>query len=164
MGHVTFIHGILNKPAPDELIREWRQGLAVDHGFNLTTRGVSSSMVYWADVLYDQPLPDDAAHESVESASGAAAVESVPMEWRAETSGEEREVVEGLARKLKLDEVRDEDAPPPGPQTSASLERVPLPGFLKKRIMAVLLRDVHHYLYDVDFSPRPGARYLVQEE
>jgi len=56
MGHVTFIHGILNKTGPDELIQLWRRGLAEEDGFNLATRGVSSSMVYWADVLYDKPL------------------------------------------------------------------------------------------------------------
>lgn len=38
----------------------------------------------------------------------------------------------------------------------SALEAVPLPGFLKKRLMKILLRDVHHYLYDVEYSPRPG--------
>ena len=43
-------------------------------------------------------------------------------------------------------------------------ERIPLPGFVVKRAMAAYLRDVHHYLYNVSFSPRSGATYAVQDE
>ena len=32
MAHVTFIHGIANKPSPEVLLRLWRQGLARDEG------------------------------------------------------------------------------------------------------------------------------------
>ena len=32
MPHVTFIHGIANKPAPDVLLRLWRESLAHDDG------------------------------------------------------------------------------------------------------------------------------------
>ncbi len=156
MGHVTFIHGILNKTAPEELIQLWRRGLAEEDGFNLGVRGVTSSMVYWADVLYDKPLVESAHAESLEAAAEAGAVDPLPMEWRAQLRGKERDLVEGLARDLGYDEVEEEDPPPAGPQTGPSLERVPLPGFVKKRIMGHLLRDVHHYLYNVDFSPRGG--------
>ena len=164
MAHVTFVHGILNKTAPEELVQLWRRGLAEEDGFDLGTRGVTSSMVYWADVLYDKPLVESAHAESLEAAAEAGEVEAISMEWRDELRGEERELVEGLARELGYDDVGEQDPPPPGPQSGPTLERVPLPGFLKKRIMAHLLRDVHHYLYNVDFSPRLGARYLVQDE
>ena len=30
--------------------------------------------------------------------------------------------------------------------------------------METLLRDVHHYLFNVEFSPRPGASFRVQDE
>jgi len=164
MAHVTFIHGILNKTAPEELLQLWRRGLAEEDGFNLGTRGITSSMVYWADVLYDKPLVESAHAESLEAAAEAGEVEAISMQWREELHGKERELVEGLARQLGYDEVQEDDPPPPGPQSGPQLERVPLPGFVKKRIMAYLLRDVHHYLYNVDFSPRLGARYLVQDE
>ncbi|MBL8315595.1 MAG: alpha/beta fold hydrolase, partial [Rubrivivax sp.] len=38
--------------------------------------------------------------------------------------------------------------------------RVPLPWFLKKPLMSVLLRDVHHYLFDKEFGPpgKPAVR------
>lgn len=53
MAHVTFIHGIANKPAEPELLRIWRDAL-VD-GSNplpLGDHGVTSTMVYWADLMY----------------------------------------------------------------------------------------------------------------
>jgi hypothetical protein len=55
----------------------------------------------------------------------------------------------------------DADATPAVPaQPQGALERVPLPWFLKKPIMNVFLRDVHHYLFDVEFAPpgKPAAR------
>lgn len=30
--------------------------------------------------------------------------------------------------------------------------------------METFLRDVHHYLFNVEFSPRPGVKYKVQDE
>ena len=44
------------------------------------------------------------------------------------------------------------------------LEAVPLPAWLKKRLMRVLLRDVHHFLYDAPFSPRPGESYNIRRD
>lgn len=56
MPHVTFIHGISNKPPAEELLKIWRDALEVDQlgnndGVSLGAIGVTSSMVYWADVL-----------------------------------------------------------------------------------------------------------------
>jgi hypothetical protein len=67
MAHVTFVHGIANKPKADELLAIWRRALG-DGGadtLRLGTQGVSSSLVYWADVLYEAPDPDVSAHEGV---------------------------------------------------------------------------------------------------
>ena len=30
--------------------------------------------------------------------------------------------------------------------------------------MRVFLRDVHHYLYDTEFSPRPGESYRIRRD
>ncbi|MCI0626350.1 MAG: hypothetical protein L0387_32685 [Acidobacteria bacterium] len=43
MAHITFIHGIANKPASDVLLRIWRQALA--DGLALGAKGISSTMV-----------------------------------------------------------------------------------------------------------------------
>ena len=64
MGHVTFVHGIANKPDPETLLEQWRVALLDDDGVDLDAWGVSSSMVYWADLLYPAPAPAAAAHES----------------------------------------------------------------------------------------------------
>ena len=95
MAHVTFIHGIANKPAPDVLLKTWRQALAHDDGLALGTKGISSTMVYWADVLYEKPDKDQASQESLEA---AATNRSLPppasTEWKGDLSGKE-EVVGG---------------------------------------------------------------------
>src|SRR5688500_6156118 len=53
----------------------------------------------------------------------------------------------------------------PGPALAATprqgtLERVPLPWFLKQRVMNAFLRDEHHYLFDNEYGPpgRPAVR------
>jgi pimeloyl-ACP methyl ester carboxylesterase len=48
-------------------------------------------------------------------------------------------------------------------QPNGALERVPLPWFLKKRIMNAFLRDVHHYLFDVEYSPSGGTPVRIQQ-
>jgi hypothetical protein len=44
------------------------------------------------------------------------------------------------------------------------LERIPLAWVIKERFLETYLRDVHHYLFDVESTPRPGATYRVQQE
>ena len=39
MAHITFIHGIANKPAPDELLRQWQIALLDNDGINLDALG-----------------------------------------------------------------------------------------------------------------------------
>jgi hypothetical protein len=66
MAHVTFIHGIANKPPPAALLRIWREALAnAADPLPLGDLGVSSDLVYWADLMYDKPDDDVAAHEGV---------------------------------------------------------------------------------------------------
>ena len=56
MAHVTFIHGIANKPPPADLLRIWRETLAnAAEPLPLGDLGVTSELVYWADLMYDKP-------------------------------------------------------------------------------------------------------------
>jgi hypothetical protein len=48
--------------------------------------------------------------------------------------------------------------------SNTPFERIPLPWSIKKRIMAAYIRDAHHYLFNVKFSPRAGVTYQVQDE
>ena len=66
MPHVTFIHGIANKPPADDLLRIWGDALAdAADPLPLGDLGVTSSMVYWADLMYEKPDEDLAAYEGV---------------------------------------------------------------------------------------------------
>ncbi len=165
MPHVTFVHGISNKPPADELSRIWRRALA-EHELDLDAHGVTSSMVYWADLLYPEPLTqpeygyEDAKDPELEG------LPDVGMAWMVEAEGEEAQFVKGLAGSIRYDELASDDpeldvgSTPEG----EGFERVPLPWFLKRRLMKVFLRDVHHYLFDAEFSPRPGDKRRIQTE
>ena len=168
MAHVTFIHGIGNKPAADKLLEIWLRSLAsgID-GINLGAEGITSSMVYWADVLYAEPDINVSAHESFG--------ESTPKEVDADAhtrppvpaTVDEAAFISGLAMKLggTLAAAEAVEAMPMNRQLEGlPYERIPLPWPLKKAFMETFLRDVHHYLFNVEFTPRPGVKYKVQDE
>jgi hypothetical protein len=166
MAHVTFIHGIANKPAPDDLLAIWRRTLAeASDALPLGDLGVTSSLVYWADLMYEKPDDDLAAHEGVLENTPAAIDASGGAELPVPASPREQAFLNAMRRRLTTlsDEEIDAslDGPvPAGVAAAAALERVPLPWFLKKPLMAVLLRDVHHYLFDTEFGPpgKPAVR------
>lgn len=177
MAHVTFIHGIANKPEEVALLKLWRRGLAQGEGLDLSTERVSSSMVYWADLMYAEPLAEEAAQESLESVDALGA-DPVDMSWQVKEGGAEQAWAAQLEAKLEASLAAveagtavapsapqaAEPALPRGGLTQEGLERIPLPWFVKGRLMDILLRDVHHYLFDVEFSPRPGPGTRIQEE
>ena len=167
MAHITFIHGIANKPETDVLLRIWRQALARDEGLDLGTEGVTSSMVYWADVMYEAPKPEMAEHESNDSIVERDD-EELDMSWLADIKEKEKHWSYRLKDKLGYDtEPPDGDENHTPPETgleSSNFERIPLPWWLKRRLMKTLLRDVHHYLFNAVYSPRPGVTYHVQDE
>ncbi len=164
MAHVTFIHGIANKPPADRLIAAWTRSLADGDGLDLGADGVTSEMVYWADVLYEKPL-EDASNESAndESAAECLTVEAPDLGIERMTPDELR-WVETLGAKLAVPLGASEAAPEISRAMHEKLERVPLPWPIKERLMRRFLRDVHHYLFNVEFSPRPGTTYMVQDE
>lgn len=159
MAHVTFIHGIGNKPPGDLLLDGWERTLAHGDGIDLGTRGITSRMVYWADVLYAE-----ASYTELESVEPVV-LESEPdpdMAWRLALSGPEADWVESLAKHLAFDAPAGEM--PPESEIGVEFERIPLPGWMKRRLMKTLLRDVHHYLFNAPHSPRPEELYEVREE
>ena len=167
MPHVTFIHGIANKPPPDILLSLWRQSLARDEGIDLGAEGVTSSMVYWADVMYNEPKNEMAAHESNDSIIERLD-NDLEMDWLAAAEGDELVWTQSLRSKFNYDATPPdgniEFAPQESGFESANFERIPLPWWLKRRLMETLLRDVHHYLFNAEHSPAPGREYRVQEE
>ena len=102
MPHITFIHGISNKPEEKKLKKIWLDALSHDllrndDGIDLGASGISTSMIYWADVLYDEPLKEG----SFESAVAYENNESVCCAGRGRPIGS----------PLGLDEVQDKFAP-----------------------------------------------------
>jgi hypothetical protein len=159
--HVTFIHGISNKPPAADLLRIWRDTLAGTAApLPLGDLGVTSSLVYWADLLYEAPDTDLTAYEGVLESTPAAvdaAGDAPPPQAR---TPEEAEFIARLRATLAGEPDLELAGVLPGPAMAATarqgtLERVPLPWFLKQRVMNAFLRDVHHYLFDVEFGP-PG--------
>ena len=78
MPHVTFIHGIANKPPATDLLRIWREALAnASDPLPLGDLGVTSELVYWADLMYEKPdemsLPTRACSKTRPRRSTAAA-------------------------------------------------------------------------------------------
>lgn len=167
MTHVTFIHGIANKPESKELLRRWKAALSTAHTpFDIDSEA-TSSMVYWADVMYAQPLSDD----EYESAISGEAIEGVDAEGASipsTTIDDEAEWISMMSERLGVDFEFGDGA---GDVTSApkdtmaeELERIPLPGFIKDAFLKKFLRDVHHYLFNAGSTPRPGETFKVQDE
>ncbi|MEL7448074.1 MAG: hypothetical protein AAFN78_02635, partial [Pseudomonadota bacterium] len=169
MPHVTFIHGIANKPPKEKLLENWEAHLA-QGGLDLPAEGVTTSMVYWADVMYAEPAEPDADFESVDEGVGTAASDE-DLQWIDDLPPDEKAFVEGFRSRLRFDadSPEGEDYTPPAVAGNEddlegiSFEAVPIPWFIKRRLMKVLLKDVHHYLFNARFSPRPGEEYQVQD-
>ncbi len=172
MPHITFIHGLANKPAEDTLKSIWTRALSAGDGLDLDDLDVSYSMVYWADVLYAEPDTgaDELLHESATDDELAAADGSdqipAPETW-VETE-EEALLVDALFDHFSSASIKDiesGEAPAPNDPAAVALERVPLPWFIKRRIMKSFARDAHHYYFDKTFTPRPGGQtYHVRDE
>lgn len=158
MAHVTFIHGIANKPQAADLLRLWREALSdAADPLPLGDLGVTSSLVYWADLLYEKADENLSAYEGALENSAEAVDAGGNVEAPIARTPSEAAFLDALRKQMTAlsdEEIAAEpSAVPDKPQ--GTLERIPLPWFLKKRIMNSLLRDVHHYLFDVSFAP-PG--------
>jgi hypothetical protein len=160
MPHVTFIHGMCNKPPAADLLRLWKRALADGPDpLSLGDLGVTSSLAYWADLLYEKPDDDLAAYESV-AESSAEEVEATGQAPAPRPRGPAEEAfLAGLRAKMTVfsDAELESTAPPVLETPRATLERVPLPWPLKKAFCNTYLRDVHHYLFNVTFAP-PGSQ------
>jgi hypothetical protein len=159
MPHITFVHGIGNKPPAGPLLTIWVEALARSGGIDIGSEGITATMVYWADVLYPQPLANLAPEESLVAAE-AELLEFSGVQVPLARSTEEAQFIAMLAAKVGGALAADELRPP----DSEGLTEIPLPWEIKKRLLEAFLRDAHHYLFDVDHSPRPGVRYHVRQE
>ena len=169
MPHITFIHGILNKPPLEVLLKSWVGTIAQDGGIDLDKLGVTYSMVYWADVLYAKPEDEDAEVKKMAATGSPGLKMRSSLEdaasWRRELKGDDKEFTDKLAAKFRLD---DDSALL---QSSAGVNAeqkgyaaIPLPNFLKNQLMERFLHNVYCYLFNTEATPRPGETYRVQDE
>lgn len=99
--HLTFIHGIANKPNAESLLAHWLDALAESGGFDLRQPGIVVSMVYWADVLYAEPAIE-APVAAVESLFAAEDLQGgISPDWQRELSPAEQSFVESLGDRLR---------------------------------------------------------------
>jgi hypothetical protein len=174
MGHITFVHGIMNQPSPARLLKVWKRDLADGgDGVDLDVFGVTSSMVYWADVMYAAATDaGGGAQESIEyEGIEPGALTEIDESYIDEATGGEKDFIESMIANYDLDHSDvsgTEAAPDAGAEArvaaASALEAVPLPWFVKRPLMRLLLRDVHHYLFNTKHSPRSGSSYLVRDE
>lgn len=163
MAHALLIHGLDNKPEQSYLYNLWKRKLAHNGGIDLDEQGVDSTMAYWASVLYASPDTNLAAYESEHGeVEGIAAVPALSLEGLSESDIKH---IQALAARLQVDLSSAYDTPPPPEEVSdVQQERIPVPEWLRTRIMAKFVRDAHHYFFNVEFSPRPGETYRVRDE
>jgi hypothetical protein len=163
MPHVTFIHGIGNKTPAETLRTSWLTSLADNDGLELDAEGVSSSMIYWADFMYEAPLPPSRGNESLEAVEKDG-VEDVDLGWLPKADPEEQALVARLEAKLEAARVEaglvETVAPPPS--ELGGREEL-LPPWMAERFLKAFLRDVHHYLFNERHSPRPGVEYRIRD-
>jgi hypothetical protein len=130
-------------------------------------------MVYWADLLYREPV----AESQMEAADTNLRAEELPeigLRWVVDAEDEQAAFIGQLASRIGYEELASDEpalerAPEPTPaqfQEAAvtGLELLPAPWFIKRRLMKIFLRDVHHYLFNVEFEPRRGERHKIQTE
>jgi len=142
--HVTFIHGLANKPAPKDLRRIWLDALrgrvGEDSGFDLGAVGVGDAFSYWADLFYDEPI-------------AGSDFESRGDELDAAAPGEPDLADDAWTRAMleKFPDAEDQafDDPPDEP-ADEDYEAFPVPKALKKRLMRHFVREAHAYLFNVD--------------
>lgn len=159
MPHITFVHGMSNKPPSDHLLDMWRKALS-GGGLDLSAHGVTSSMVYWADVIYEQPEEEQSTESSGTDESAAIEAQSSSELRKTVTSFEKEPALESLSRRLTGERAQTGGSE----HRPSSLERVPLPSFLKKSLMSILLGELTSYFANMEHTPRPGVRFRVRDE
>jgi hypothetical protein len=156
--HITFIHGLANKPALHELRRIWLDALALtiqdNQGFDLGASGVTSSFVYWANLFYDTPLPAS-EYESRKDELKAKVAEDLPLDSDAWT--------QEMFLRFNVENEAAHVEEPPTDETTPQYERIPIPWFLKQRLMQHFVKEAHDYLFNVN-GIRDKIQSLVMED
>jgi hypothetical protein len=152
-------------PPQEKLLQDWERYLEQSDGLNLGAEGVTTSMVYWADVFYPKAGGTSNSFESAREAEDEATLEE-DLDWIDQLPEDEQAYMADLQEKLfsdprvALDESED-------PVTSAEgdkeLEKFTdwIPGSVK-RFALRLLKPTHYYFLNKK-APLEGADYFVRD-
>lgn len=165
MAYLVFIHGLSNKPEHDYLHKLWIRKFEHE-GFSLSGNSIDSRMVYWANVLYPSADTDLAAYESALSGDEVLgeAHEAVTLALD-RLPPEEREFVQRLSAKVGMTaDNLDPATLPKEEREKLRFERIPLPAWLRNRLMAKFVRDAHLYFFNKEFTPRANETFRVRDE
>lgn len=172
MATVIFIHGISNMPEPNTLQTLWENAFAIEKrdnpGLEIGAYGVNVELVYWSDVLYADYAKSwsgaESATISLEMSNAvrgdSPSLDAVSDEWANRVSQTLDVDFQDLTSSVETPSVDHDD----GKISAAAAEAIPLPWSLKKPLMRAFIRDAHHYLFNVEYSPRLGTKYHVRQE
>jgi pimeloyl-ACP methyl ester carboxylesterase len=163
MKSIVFVHGLSNKPEESYLHQLWKRKLAHGDGLDCDTDGIATAMSYWADVLYAAPDTNLAEYEATESEALTDAP-SVQQSFSLNCVGADPKL-----RRLSIALGVDPDnlvVPEVSPDEIAAVhyERIPVPAWLRKRLMVHLVRDAYLYFHNEQFTPREGITFRVRHE
>lgn len=137
--HVIFIHGIGNKPEPEQLKRIWLRSLSDSgDGLDLILENISFSFVYWADLFYSTPLEPS----RYESNSDDIAISE---DFLYQSS--EADWLDSMQRRFE-DVIIEDGSEIQEPSGDMSYERIPLPRPIRNYIMREFLPQVYQYLFN----------------
>lgn len=174
---LVFVHGLAKKPPPDKLEELWLWGLDVDNPkpevFGYDNPGIGTaararvSVAYWADIFYTDFETDlrgyyeSAEHpEQVEGISRTGAeAEDLP----APRTAEEQAFVDRMTQRLAGSTGLESGAAPAPRPAATPFELVPLPGFVKKRILKQFAVESYYYLYEKPFERSDGVRSEMRQ-
>lgn len=168
---LVFVHGLAKKPRPEKLEELWLWGLDVDNpkpevfGYDNAGIGTASKVrvrvAYWADVFYVDYETDLQSYyergdhpervEGLERTSGDADDLPPPR------SAEEQAFVDQMMERFAGGDIAPGEtrAAQPAP---TPFELVPLPAFVKKRILKQFAVEAFYFLYEKPFTRSDGAR------
>ena len=144
--HITFIHGLANKPPLKDLQRIWLNALAEEtesgNGFSPELEGVTVSIIYWADIFYSAPVTAD-GYENRNNEMEASLPDHSELN--------ENSWIQEMLKYFPIeDEENQKILDAPIDNNTPTYERIPIPWAIKKKIIREFLREAHDYLFNIN--------------
>lgn len=158
--HIIFIHGVGNKPEPQELLNIWRRA-AIKGGLDIGEK-MSSSSIYWANFLYANPISASEYESNFES---RLLIEDGSDSDLSFEEQEELKFYEQFEKKFELEPnelFQEKIRVNADKKFEGKYELFPRPAV--RVFLKLFVKDVYHYLYDKTYTPRPGESFRIRTE